>query len=202
MKTTETRSRGNTSAGEKFDEAIHDGEVHQLPKAGRDVAEIFSEHAEFVWRSLKRLKIPVLDIDDALQEVFLVVYRRIEEYEDRGMMRAWLFSISRQIARHYHRAATRTERRLQRLVLEENPPNAEHVMALREAEDLVTKFLDELDENHRLVFHLSDIEGMTAPEISTALGVNLNTVYGRLRSARKRFERTVALRAEQETTER
>jgi RNA polymerase sigma-70 factor (ECF subfamily) len=75
-------------------------------------------------------------------------------------------------------------------------------MALREAEDLVTKFLDELDENHRLVFHLSDIEGMTAPEISTALGVNLNTVYGRLRSARKRFERTVALHAEQETAER
>ncbi len=202
MKAMETRSRGNTSRGEKFDEAIHDADVHELPKAGQDVAEIFSEHAEFVWRSLKRLKIPVLDIDDALQEVFLVVYRRIAEYEDRGMMRAWLFSISRQIARHYHRAAGRTERRLQRLVLEGNPPDAEQVMALREAEDLVTKFLEELDENHRLVFHLSDIEGMTAPEISTALGVNLNTVYGRLRSARKRFELTLALHAGQETTER
>ncbi len=52
-----------------------------------------------------------------------------------------------------------------------------------------------------MVFYLSDIEGLTAPEIATALDVNLNTVYGRLRLARKRFERALALRARGETTE-
>ena len=188
MKTMETRSRAHAE--------------HDEPRSRQDVAKVFAEHGDFVWRSLKRLKIPPLDIDDALQEVFLVVYRRVSEYEDRGMMRAWLFSISRQIARHYHRSAGRTERRLRRLVLEPDPPDAEQVMARREAEELVTKFLDELDENHRLVFHLSDIEGMTAPEIAAALEVNLNTVYGRLRSARKRFERAIALHMEREAAER
>jgi len=43
-----------------------------------------------------------------------------------------------------------------------------------------------------MVFFLSDIEGLTAPEIAAALGVKLNTVYGRLRLARKRFEKVVA----------
>ena len=74
-------------------------------------------------------------------------------------------------------------------------------MARREAERIVTSFLEELDEPQRMVFYLSDIEGLTAPEIATALDVNLNTVYGRLRLARKRFERALALRARGETTE-
>ena len=199
----EPRRRGHTSVGEIFDETIQDGDcAERIGPPAQDVAKVFAEHADFVWRSLRRLKIAQFDIDDALQEVFLVVYRRVSDYEDRGTMRAWLFSISRQVARHYHRAAGRTERRLRRLVLDHDRPDAEEVAARREAEEMVTKFLDELDENHRLVFHLADIEGLTAPEIAAALGVKLNTVYGRLRSARKRFEKAIALHAEGETSER
>ena len=66
----------------------------------------------------------------------------------------------------------------------------------REAERLVSEFLDGLEEPQRLVFYLSDIEGLTAPEIASALEVNLNTVYGRLRQARKRFELTLSERAQ------
>ena len=161
------------------------------------VAEVFSVHADFVWRSLRQqLGVRGVDIDDAVQEVFVVVSRRLSEYEDRGLMRAWLFSISRQVARHYHRATTRAESRRRRLVVDVAAPNVEEMMARREAEDLVSEFLDELEEPQRLVFHLADIEGLTAPEIAASLGVNLNTVYARLRSARKRFERVLALRAE------
>ena len=151
-----------------------------------------------MWRSLRQLGVPGVDVDDALQEVFVVVYRRLSDYEDRGLMRAWLFSITRQVARHYHRATTRAESRLRRLVVDVAAPDVEEMMARREAEDLVTEFLDGLEEPQRLVFHLADIEGLTAPEIAASLGVNLNTVYARLRSARKRFERVLALRAEGE----
>ncbi|HXK20478.1 MAG TPA: sigma factor, partial [Polyangiaceae bacterium] len=51
--------------------------------AAAQIARVFSEHADFVWRSLRRLGVPSADVDDALQEVFLVVHRRIAEYEDR-----------------------------------------------------------------------------------------------------------------------
>src|SRR6185295_4158846 len=75
------------------------------------IAELFSEHANFVWRSLRGLGVFDADVEDAAQEVFLVVYRRLAEYEDRGLLRAWLFSISRQVASHYRRGANRADRR-------------------------------------------------------------------------------------------
>jgi RNA polymerase sigma-70 factor (ECF subfamily) len=55
--------------------------------------------------------------------------------------------------------------------------------------EFVSAFLADLDEPQAAVFHLVEIEGMSAPEVAAALGVKLNTVYARLRLARKRFER-------------
>jgi RNA polymerase sigma-70 factor (ECF subfamily) len=162
------------------------------------IAEVFNLHGEFVWRSLRRLGVAEADADDALQEVFLVVHRRLSDYQDRGLMRAWLFSISRQIAGHYHRGLRRSEARHRGLVLSTTAPDADEIVARREAEKLVGAFLDELDEPQRMVFYLSDIEGLTAPEIASALETNLNTVYGRLRAARKRFEALIAERARRE----
>lgn len=164
----------------------------------RALREIFSEHADFVWRSLRRLGVAAADADDAVQEVFLVVFRRISEYEDRGLVRSWLFTISRQVASHYHRGNARAENRRNSLMLDATASDLEESLARREAERIVTAFLEQLDEPQRLVFYLADIEGMTAPEIATALHVNLNTVYGRLRLARKRFERELAKHSEGE----
>ena len=160
-----------------------------------EIAEVFSAHADFVWRSLRRLGVPSADADDALQEVFLVVHRRLPEYEDRGLMKAWLFSIARQISSHYHRGVKRTEERHRGLV-STTAPDVEEVVALREAESFVSTFMDELEEPQRMVFYLSDIEGLRATEIAAALSMNLNTVYARLRRARLLFERAVAQLAE------
>src|SRR5690606_18000792 len=52
------------------------------------------------------------------------------------------------------------------------------------------EFLLGLEEPRRAVFVLTEIEGMTAPEIAEALGCNVNTVYSRLRTARRRFRQT------------
>jgi RNA polymerase sigma-70 factor (ECF subfamily) len=165
-----------------------------------EVARIFAEQADFVWRSLRSLGLPIADVDDAVQEVFLVVYRRIADYEDRGFTRAWLFSISRQVASHYHRGKKRAEERQRGLVVSVTAPDIEELVSRREAEQLVNGFLEELQEPQRSVFYLSDVEGFTAPEIAAALDVNLNTVYGRLRKARKLFEDLVT-RAQKGTSE-
>jgi RNA polymerase sigma-70 factor (ECF subfamily) len=156
------------------------------------VKEVFLEHADFVWRALRRQGVAAADVDDAVQEVFLVVFRRIADYQDRGLIRAWLFTISRQVAGHYHRGIRRAENRHQGLMLDVSGVDMEESLARREASRVVSAFLDELAEPQRLVFYLSDVEGMTVPEIASALSVNLNTVYSRLRLARKRFELAVA----------
>ena len=70
--------------------------------------------------------------------------------------------------------------------------------ARREAVAFVEGFLAGLDEAKRAVFVACCIEGMSAPELSAALGLNLNTVYSRLRSAKTAFEGAVKRRQAQE----
>jgi RNA polymerase sigma-70 factor (ECF subfamily) len=162
-------------------------------------AEIFQTHADFVWRSLRRLGLSAADAEDALQEVFLVVYRRLDSYEERGVMRAWLFTISRQVANHYRRGAARSERKQQAIAREELSQDDPHDAFVRgESVALVRALLSDLSEPQAMVFWLAEIEEMTMPEVATALGVNLNTAYGRLRLARKRFEQLLRERSDRE----
>lgn len=68
-----------------------------------------------------------------------------------------------------------------------------HERATRsEAARLVERFLDAMDDHRREVFVLAELEQLTSPEISAALGVPLNTVYSRLRSARRAFASAAA----------
>ena len=155
---------------------------------------VYGEHFGFVWRSLRALGVPAAMADDAAQDVFIVVHRRLEDYDARAPMRAWLFGIARNVARRHRERAYRDPG----LHLVGEGRALEDTMQLREAATLVERFLDSLDDDQRAVFVLAQLEGLTAPEIAEALGVNPNTVYSRLRAARVKFERVVARRAAQE----
>jgi RNA polymerase sigma-70 factor, ECF subfamily len=152
-------------------------------------AQLFDANASFVWRVLRRLGVPDADADDAVQDVFIVVHRRLGEYEERGSVRAWLFAISRQVASHRRRTRARRERACAELPVGGPAPDDPHETAMRnEAVSIVHEFLSRLDEPQAMVFYLADVEGMTAPEIAASLDANVNTVYGRLRLARLEFE--------------
>ncbi|MBC8074000.1 MAG: hypothetical protein IAG13_37115 [Deltaproteobacteria bacterium] len=71
-------------------------------------------------------------------------------------------------------------------------PDPEQRAELSRAIELVEGFVATLDDDQRTVFVLADLEGVPVPEIAAQLGVNLNTVYSRLRLARRRFERAIA----------
>ena len=155
---------------------------------------LYEEHFDFVWRSLRRLGIPALTIDDAVQDVFLVVHRRLGEFEGRSSVKTWLFGIALRVASVHRRSAARrpTEPLTEEPADAATAPAAEALSEAREAARLVHQLLDCLEEDRRAVFVLSELEQMTAPEISTALGVNLNTVYSRLRLARRDFDAALA----------
>ena len=167
--------------------------------ASAQVEDIFRAHADFVWRALRRQGVAESDVEDAVQEVFLVVYRKLADYVEQGSLRAWLFTISRQVANHYKRSFARRERKEQALLAEpERTGGGLDAPEVAEAVQVVNAFLAELGEEQATVFYLVEIEGLTAPEVSASLGVNLNTVYGRLRLARKHFEDMLAERAKLE----
>ena len=64
-------------------------------------------------------------------------------------------------------------------------------MAEREAVRTLHTILDELDDEKREVFVLAELEQMTVPEIADAVEANVNTVYSRLRAARREFDQAV-----------
>jgi RNA polymerase sigma-70 factor (ECF subfamily) len=153
-----------------------------------DFASVYEEHFAFVWRSLRRLGVASAQLDDASQDVFLVIYRRLDDFEGRSSVKTWIFGIVLKIVRTYKRTAARkpTEPLEGDIAALASP--AEELTDAARAARLMHSLLDELDDAPRAVFILSELEEMTAPEISAALGVNLNTVYSRLRAARRDFD--------------
>lgn len=163
----------------------------ESPVAER-LSELFEAHADFVLRALLRFGVPQADVEDALQDVFLVVARRLDGYVERGAMRAWLFVIARQIALHAVRAGRLRTRHALLLVPAPEQEDPHERLLQQEAVTLVQGFLAQLDDKLAQVFLLAEVEQLSMPEIAAALDVKLNTAYSRLRLARRRFEAWLA----------
>ncbi|HEY6877802.1 MAG TPA: sigma-70 family RNA polymerase sigma factor [Polyangiales bacterium] len=150
--------------------------------------QLFDEHAAFVWRSLRRLGVREADLDDLLQEVFLVVYRRLDEYEERDRARSWLYSICRRVAQTQRRTLQR-----RREQLSSEPPDGRIAptqlvrVEEREALELGHRLLATLPEEQREVFVLYEVEHIPMQQIADALGCPLHTAYSRLRTARSKI---------------
>lgn len=155
-------------------------------------AAVYREHHGFVARTLRHLGVDPGRVDDAVQDTFLVVHRRLAEFEGRAALRTWLFEIARRVAGRYRRTAAREAPRCCPLDDQVGDPHQDDELARAEAAELLRVFLDELDRDKSVVFILSELEQWRAPEIAEALELNLNTVYARLRAARKQLDRVVA----------
>lgn len=155
---------------------------------------IYREHFRSVWRLLRRLGVAEALLDDAAQDVFLVVQRRLLEFDGAAPVRAWVFAIALRVASEYRRRATRW--RAEPLGEERAcaAPGPARLTELQESIRLLHEVLEELDDERREVFVLSELEQLRATEIASVLNVNLNTIYSRLRSARQRFEAALARR--------
>jgi RNA polymerase sigma-70 factor (ECF subfamily) len=155
----------------------------ELPK----IQDLYREHFAFVWRTLRRLGVAPPSLDDAVQDVFLVVHRRLADFERGASPKPWLFGIAVRVAQQHRRSQWRQHRSLgfaeQVHGTEQLDPY--RAAALAESAGTVQRFLAALDEDKRNVFILADLEQMSGQEIAHALNVNLNTVYARLRAARK-----------------
>jgi RNA polymerase sigma-70 factor, ECF subfamily len=155
-----------------------------------DFAAVFERHHDFVWRSLGYLGVAKHAVDDATQDVFIVVHRRFADYDPATPLRSWLFGIARRIADKYRVRLAKSG--ALRLLPDPHAPLPDEALARREAAELFEGFLASLPVEQREVFILGDLEGLRAPEIATAIDAKLNTVYSRLRLARAAFERVVA----------
>jgi RNA polymerase sigma-70 factor (ECF subfamily) len=148
-----------------------------------------------VWRALLRLGVSRADVDDICQEVFLVVHRKLPEFEGRSSARTWLYGICVRTAADYRRIRVRRSPPApdsQRPTVGEHPQEQEKVLAIRQACAILDQILDELDDEKRAVFVLYEIEELTMAEVASALDCPLQTAYSRLHAARRGVEAAVA----------
>jgi RNA polymerase sigma-70 factor (ECF subfamily) len=172
------------------------GNPRALPLPRFEFEEVYEEHFDFVWRSVRRLGVAPSAVDDAAQDVFVIVHGRLAEFEGRSSLKTWLFGIVVHVARAHRRANLRSagERAADPDSLPAPAPGPHEQATAAEAARLLYAVLDELSDERREVFVLMELEEVTAPDVALALGLKLNTVYSRLRHARHDFEAAVARR--------
>jgi RNA polymerase sigma-70 factor (ECF subfamily) len=154
------------------------------------VRRLVDEHSAQVWRTLRYFGVGPADLNDACQDVFMVVYRRLDEFEHRSSLRTWIYGICVRVAASYRRMA---HRRYEEVVAEPPelpvlPTQLEDVEEHRARKQLLAA-LDKIDSDKREVFVLFEIEERSMAEIATMLGCPLRTVYSRLEAARKEIAR-------------
>jgi RNA polymerase sigma-70 factor (ECF subfamily) len=165
------------------------------PSGQLDVVRVHEEHADFVWLTLQRLGVRGADAEDLLQEVFVVVHRKLSTFDGSSKMRTWLFGISMRVAADYRK---RAHRRYERPLFDaEEEPVASGAspeeQALRAQERRrLRAILDTMDLEARSLFVMFEIDEVPCDEIAEMLGVPVGTVYSRLHAARKAFHAAVA----------
>jgi RNA polymerase sigma-70 factor, ECF subfamily len=160
-----------------------------IPVAGPPCfSAVYDEYFKFVWRSLRRLGVPPALLDDAVQEVFLIVHRRLPDFEGRSSLKTWLFGIVLNVSQHAMRSLARhsTDRLPPPVTVAERTPQDDLVRA--EAMETLYRLLDQLPPERRSAFVMAELEEMSAAEIAEAAQLPLNTVYSRIRLARRDFE--------------
>ena len=161
--------------------------------------ELYESELPFVWRTLRAFGVPEDRVEDAAQDAFVVVHRKLDEFEGRASIRTWLFAIVRRVAQDYRRRARRKggDAQLPQDV-SDDAPGPREAAERSEAARLVVELIDTLDEDKRAVFVLVELEQMTVPQAAQALSINVNTAYSRLRAARMAFEAALRRRRDRE----
>lgn len=162
------------------------------PSIEPEFAALYREQFGFVWRMLVHFGLPDAVVEDAAQDVFVVVHRRWADRHEGVSARSWLYGIVRRVAADHRRSRSRHERKLDALPEPTRPPDVEAEVAERELIGALERALAELEPSQRDAFVLAELEGMTAREIADALAANPNTVASRLRAARAHVSAALA----------
>ena len=155
--------------------------------------DVYASHVGFVWRVLRACGVPPEQVEDAAQDVFVVVHRRLRDFEGRSSITTWLFAIARKVAARHRRRTTAPTEPVAELAVAPDPFDQ---VVRSEAAATISAILDRMDEDQRLVFALVEIEQLSVADVARMLDINPNTAHSRLRLARAEFAAAVRRRSQ------
>lgn len=155
------------------------------------------QHFDAVWRALRRLGVPPIELDDCAQQVFMVASRRVDAIQE-GSERAFLLRAAVNVAAHAGRARRR-RREVPEAACEggmapdaDPGPRPDEIVEQRRRLELLDEILAALPEDLRAVLVLFELEELSTSEIAAALELPPGTVASRLRRAREAFSKVAA----------
>ena len=151
-------------------------------------ADVFETQFAYVWRTLMRFGVSSPDAEDLAQEVFVVVHRRLADFDTSRPIKPWLFGITHNVFRDHLRT---TRRRPESGDPWEDSGGTDPGIRAVEAAQIVHRALRQLPEDRRAVFIGCDLAQLTLREVAEALAIPENTAWSRLRVARREFKNAV-----------
>jgi RNA polymerase sigma-70 factor (ECF subfamily) len=155
-----------------------------------DAEALFRAHAPFVAGFLRRMGIRAEDVDDLVQEVFLVAHKKGGFVPGAAQPRSWLGAIALRLAANHRRARGRAREDSDAVALDLTAASGKspaEALELRRSLQRVQGALQTLEIEHRAAFILYELEGESCAAIAASFDVPVGTVYSRLHHARRRF---------------
>lgn len=164
---------------------------HPSVKQPIDFDTVYGTWFGEVSKWIRALGGPEADRDDLVQEIFIVVHRRLKDFDGKNLA-GWLYQITRHKVRDFRRL-----RWVKRFVLLDRDTNAdlERIdsnplvsLEVREKRELLMRLLEQLNEAERAAVVLFEIEGYSGERIAELQAVPLNTVWTRIHKARQKLK--------------
>ncbi len=162
-------------------------------RAGSEAAwrTLYETHFDFVFRTARRLGTPDAELDDAVQESFLIAWDKLAAFRH-GRFSTWLFRITANVVSGRHRRRRVREAFLswfERAPAAPGPQTPDAALESKDARRAVAQVLARMAPKKREVFALFELEGLSGEEVAERVGCGIDTVWTRLFHARKDFER-------------
>jgi RNA polymerase sigma-70 factor (ECF subfamily) len=154
------------------------------------LAELLRVHYARVWRTLRRLGVEQAAADDAAQEAFIVLSRRLLDVVE-GAEQTFLLSCAVRIAANHRRTWRVKHEVADELALGTEPdpkPDAEQLLEQKRLREALDDLLETWPDDVRIAFVLFELEGLSMPEIAHVTETKLGTVASRLRRGRELFQ--------------
>jgi RNA polymerase sigma-70 factor (ECF subfamily) len=195
---TREEAQGSASAGRMHPETL--AERDDREDRGALFSNIYRREARYVSRIIRQLGVPRHEIEDAVQEVFVVLHRRLDDIEDRAGVRAWLHTASVRVCQNRRRAYARRSRywgeSFGSKIDDMHDPSGrspDEQAGSNETADTILSAVERLSHKKREVFMLAAIERFTLLEIAERVHISPNTAASRLRAARSEIRWRLSL---------
>jgi RNA polymerase sigma-70 factor, ECF subfamily len=167
------------------------GEARRLSPS--QLRRLVQEHYDFIWRLLARLNVAPAEVDDAAQQVFIVLVSREGLTIKVGSERAFLYGVALRVAKEFRRKTLSQRNHISPdpEVLVDRSLDVEAVAERSQARQKLDRILEQMPDSLKEAFILFELEDMTVPQIAELLAIPTGTVASRLRRARAQFQKAV-----------